>query len=689
MTQATSKQQESFIYQLFKEYWFQTNEDPELRAYQKDRWFYLINLVFLEIALATLTFFATISFGALMNAIEIGSTSLFMYHASILMGFLITVIVTFTMIKFCAKQSADLWRSYILKSETAKLCKLENLKKIDQRDKSVNMNSPGTLARTLGESVADLFEVTSTIITAFIQFVPCMLILFMISPPLPWINLLICCSLLFVCYHIAKIMNHSQAQYTSIENQYLSESEEVYANANTISMQPELLNSKKEALFGKVDSSKQSRRNYRIKKAIFDFFTELSEKIVLYGPYLIFGYFAIQAEMTMAAFTLMASTFIQASSSLMKINQIQTLVVKASAIQEQYNDYRNLLESEVSPNITRQFNDHSNIQFNCRVLDLDTTKPYKIKITDQNGSLECEKFDTKTLSWVKISAKDLDGHYCLTDTPYQFNAKQLETLPTDEPIIFSKDFNYRMNLDDLRVEKGSKVLLRGQAGLGKSLLLKVLSGNCTLGYGNVALPKPKQIIHIPQESSIDFADTWRNQLMASIPNNERHTIDDDTMLSLLNEYIPERNITSLDETIEQLSGGQKQKFVLCRLLLRSSENIKLITLDEPFGANAANVEQAYLETIYKKFNESIIITITHSNLETADGQKIISLHDTLLELKNNRRRANGSPSPTSLTHIRGLCDHSLFSKKEAPIIDLEQSKYQSAKQPASLFSSLL
>ena len=86
---------------------------------------------------------------------------------------------------------------------------------------------------------------------------------------------------------------------------------------------PDLLKSRKNSLNETTNSAGEEREEYRTNKTIFDFFVSLAEKVVLYGPYLFFGFYAIQSGMSMSEFTLMVNTFIQASANLMKINQIQ------------------------------------------------------------------------------------------------------------------------------------------------------------------------------------------------------------------------------------------------------------------------------------------------------------------------------------------------------------------------------
>ena len=389
----------SFIYSLIKDYWLDFKKNDELNKYQKNRWYYLVGVIISECLLATMVFFSAICFASFIGAIEAGSAALFFYFLPILVGLLVGTLIMDTIIKYLTAGLTKDWRYYIYVSETDVLCTEENLKKFDQRDKSIESNSPAALIRTLAVCVSDLLDAATTIITAIIQFVPCVIILFLINPSLPLITFFVCFLLLITCYQIAKIMNESQTKYMSFENQHLTYAEAVAANASSYSMMPQLLSSRKSFLNKTTEDANEARNDYRFKKSIFDFFASLAEKTVIYGPYLFFGYYAIQTQMSMAEFTLMVNTFIQASSNLMKINQIQTLLVKAKAAQEQYKQYKHILQSDIKPVIKTANSTNNDIVFDAKLLKLETTKPYKICIKDQDGRDVIQKFDPKNLSW--------------------------------------------------------------------------------------------------------------------------------------------------------------------------------------------------------------------------------------------------------------------------------------------------
>ncbi|MEE2769493.1 MAG: ATP-binding cassette domain-containing protein [Pseudomonadota bacterium] len=637
---------QSFIYSLIKDYWFDYKDNPELNKYQKKRWYYLLGIILLECSLATIVFFSAVFFASFIGAIEVGSVALFFYYLPILAGLLFGALIIDTAIKNLTGGLTKEWRYYIYASETETLCDAENLKKFDQRDKAIECNSPSALIRTLAVCVSDLLEAGTTIITALIQFVPCVVILLVINPYLPIVTFFVCFVLLLTCFTIAKIMNESQTKYMTFENQHFSSSEEVAANANTYSMMPDLLKSRKNSLNETTNSAGEEREEYRTNKTIFDFFVSLAEKVVLYGPYLFFGFYAIQSGMSMSEFTLMVNTFIQASANLMKINQIQTLLVKAKAAGEQYKQYQHILSSDIKPVIKPATSTDKSVKFNAKILKLETTKPYKIRIQDQNGENVIQKFNPDKVAWENKKPDFLNNQYCLTNfkgdlytnDPIKFNKSDIPKLEKNKDIIFAKRYEYNYKLD-FDIPFGKKILIKGESGTGKSLIIKAISDNYRLGYGQISLPDISRTLHVTQHAIVDLAKTWRDELVAALPTEEANKVkyDDKKMMTLLGKYFgSQTGVIDLDRTIGHLSGGQKQRFVLCRLLLKEPKSVDLITLDEPFSAVGADMELSYLSDIYEHFSASTIMTISHSKIKkesASNAKSLIGLHDGMLEVK--------------------------------------------------------
>lgn len=640
-----NQKKESFIYSLIKDYWLDLkSNDPLLVKFQKNRWYYLIAIILSECALATLVFFASVTFASFIGAIEVSSTILFLNYLPMLALLIMAILCMTVVIKLLTDLLTRNWRYYVLINETKKLCNPDVLKNFDQRDKSIETNSPATLAKTLAVCVSDLLDAGTTIITAVIQFIPSIVILYLVNPYLPLITFFTCVVLLFTCYQVAKIMNDSQAKYMGHENQFQTFAEIITTFAQSFSMQPHLCDSRKTSLEEIVNEAYEARGDYSIKKAIFNFFATLSKQIVIYGPYLLFGYYAIQSQMSMAEFTLIVNAFIQASSSLMEINQIQTMIVKCNNAKDLYKHYKYIQNADVKPVLEQHISKDDSITFReAKIFQIETTAPYKIRIKDDTNKDIVQKFNMETVTWDDLDPQLLNGQYCISQLGDQPNSQPIlfkntlqQQLKPNQEYVFANNFayNYKLNFS---IEAGKKVLIKGDSGTGKSLIIKAISGNYRLGYGSMYLPDESQIIHVTQTAIVDRTKTWKEELLAAMTEDQRNKTADCDMLDIVKNYFgDQKGDIQLDQIIGELSGGQEQRFILCRLLLQNPDNIKLITLDEPFGKVDSASEIQYLKSIYQRFPKATVLTISHSDIIDSSSHKkddsIIGIHDAKLSV---------------------------------------------------------
>ena len=189
---------------------------------------------------------------------------------------------------------------------------------------------------------------------------------------------------------------------------------------------------------------------------------------------------------------------------------------------------------------------------------------------------------------------------------------------------------------------GAKIGVLGHSGAGKSTLLRIMAGLDT-EFDGEALPDKKATIgHLPQEPELDPAKTVLENVMQGRAEvkalldrfnevSDRFSepdLDADAMQILLDEQgklqdrIDAANGWALESTleiamdalrcppgdsgVEHLSGGEKRRVALCRLLLQQPD---LLLLDEP--TNHLDAESvAWLERHLQEYAGSVV-AITH------------------------------------------------------------------------------
>ncbi len=192
---------------------------------------------------------------------------------------------------------------------------------------------------------------------------------------------------------------------------------------------------------------------------------------------------------------------------------------------------------------------------------------------------------------------------------------------------------------NIRINKGEKIGLVGTNGSGKSTLINILNGNLISDKGSLVWEKKHKVGYLDQYAKIDpsltiyeyleqaFDDIKKVEEEYNAINEKFATASPDEFDELskkatsLFEYLDEHDFYSIDSTIkkvasglgvvdlgldtkiENLSGGQRAKVILSKLLLSQPD---LIILDEPTNfLDTKHIE--WLETYLKNFDGTFLI----------------------------------------------------------------------------------
>lgn len=188
------------------------------------------------------------------------------------------------------------------------------------------------------------------------------------------------------------------------------------------------------------------------------------------------------------------------------------------------------------------------------------------------------------------------------------------------------------------ITKGSKVLIVGKTGSGKSTIAQLLlhfykptSGNIKIGDRGLTSISIKQlreqISYVPQDVFL-FSDSVANNISfglsqkASIDKIEQAAkfanIHNDIMRfeKQYDTLIGERGVT--------LSGGQKQRISIARALIKQPE---IILFDDCLSAVDAKTENEIISNVYTYVKDKTAIIITHRIFSKFNFDKIIVLEN--------------------------------------------------------------
>lgn len=218
-------------------------------------------------------------------------------------------------------------------------------------------------------------------------------------------------------------------------------------------------------------------------------------------------------------------------------------------------------------------------------------------------------------------------------------------IPLTEPITsiefknigFSYDEKSILQNFNLKIEKGEKIALVGESGIGKSTtasLLKraLLPTNGEILINNIPLNKITFKTYLERLGIVDQSDYIINgSLIDNITLVKENCTEDELNFAIEKSYVyeifdkfPQEENTIIGEGGVHVSSGQRQKIAMARLFLKNPD---LILLDEATNALDIINEKSILKNIKEEYSDRIVIAITHRLSILEDFDKIYVLGD--------------------------------------------------------------
>ncbi len=209
---------------------------------------------------------------------------------------------------------------------------------------------------------------------------------------------------------------------------------------------------------------------------------------------------------------------------------------------------------------------------------------------------------------------------------YETNSNNSKVIKDIQDIKFN-NINYKINnkvlINDfsLTIKKGDNIFISGKNGVGKSTLCKLLvkdinTKNNNILINNIDINDIKEssiknnICYVSQNEYL-FSDTIKNNILLykSVSNRDINKV---LKVTELDKLLKSKNINLnyvLEENGHNLSGGERQKILLARALLRK---IDFIIFDETTSEMDIETERKILNNIKTEYKKTIIF-ISHRN----------------------------------------------------------------------------
>jgi ABC-type uncharacterized transport system fused permease/ATPase subunit len=260
-----------------------------------------------------------------------------------------------------------------------------------------------------------------------------------------------------------------------------------------------------------------------------------------------------------------------------------------------------------------------------------------------------------------------DFHYGLQNPVFGLSIQGLELTH------HGQDAAPFLSAERLRFKRGEWTFIKGESGCGKTSLIKAINGLWAYGRGTVVFPEGvktfyaaqevklpplslKELVCLP-EAPADYSDT---QVAASLHK---------AGLGDFIEYLTDDN--QKGKSWDQLlSGGQKQKLVVARILLQQPG---LLFLDEATGALDPDGKIAFHQAIKDNCRDVTVISIMHEAVppKAADGT---NFYDSVLAIADGVavKTALAPVLPAELTTILAHPENFEDRWKRLPRIRIRQ-----------------
>ena len=182
----------------------------------------------------------------------------------------------------------------------------------------------------------------------------------------------------------------------------------------------------------------------------------------------------------------------------------------------------------------------------------------------------------------------------------------------------SKIYGEKVIFDDASfgVQQGDKIGIVGINGTGKSTLLKVVAGEEVPDEGQVVRQNGLKIAFVPQNPTFPEGMDIRSYALQ----------DADAESWQVESNLTELGITQWDQKIDTLSGGQKRRVVLAKIL---AGDFDVLLLDEP--TNHLDIKyQLEIMDIVKSLNATVAAAIHDLNIAAMYCDRLIAIKNGLV-----------------------------------------------------------
>ena len=238
-------------------------------------------------------------------------------------------------------------------------------------------------------------------------------------------------------------------------------------------------------------------------------------------------------------------------------------------------------------------------------------------------------FQYKRLTSLRSMCRRLAELYvCMNadyDTSIDFTSNDEDCIKVDDLKIALSDDTLITKVDHLKIVPGSRWLIKGHSGAGKTTFLKAISGIWQYGSGTISLPQ-KNLMFLPQVSYLPIGNL---KTALCYPNPPEQFANEDC-IRVLKECRLEQYLDSLETDDlswnRKLSPGEKQRLAFARCILLKPD---YLFLDEATSAMDPELEGNVFKALTDRLKDTAIISVAHR-------ESMNVYHDNILNILGHK-----------------------------------------------------
>lgn len=190
---------------------------------------------------------------------------------------------------------------------------------------------------------------------------------------------------------------------------------------------------------------------------------------------------------------------------------------------------------------------------------------------------------------------------------------------------------------NLVIDADDKIGLIGESGIGKSTLIRLLLRFYDVTNGQIlingidikeySLTDLRTKISVLQQDTFIFNDTIKANIALGKPDASDEEIINAAKMAGIHDLIsslPDQYDTLMGEMQNRLSGGEKQRIGIARVLL---VNPDILVMDEPTSSLDIINEKSLLQTLDQQFKDKTWLIVSHRPSSLSNCKRIIKLVD--------------------------------------------------------------